>query len=174
MQVSSCVNFCSSFLDVSLMVTSASHGHLMTKLSIIVKHHLSDNSILKYLLSSPSSTECLALWPGEQAVLQKTSVTCLQRWTRSSRLWPSSTSSTKSCWDHSSVDKIRLTGELETFGRENGRLFLSCVIMYVCARTTVFVCTLFFYITVLMCVAVSKRDFVSVHRPCIKSLLVVK
>lgn len=48
---------------------------------------------------------CLALWQGGRAVLQKTCVTCLQRWTPSSQLWPLSTLSTKSCWAHSYTDE---------------------------------------------------------------------
>lgn len=48
---------------------------------------------------------CLALWPEGQAALRKTSVTCSQRWTPSSQPWPSSTLSTKSCWDRSYGDE---------------------------------------------------------------------
>lgn len=48
---------------------------------------------------------CLALWPGGQAAPQRTCVTCLQKWTLSSLLWPSSTSSTKLCWDLSCTDE---------------------------------------------------------------------
>lgn len=48
---------------------------------------------------------CLASWRGGQAAPQRTCATCLQRWTLSSPPWPSSTSSTKSCWDLSCTDE---------------------------------------------------------------------
>lgn len=49
---------------------------------------------------------CLASWRGGRAAPRRTCVTCLQRWTPSSPLWPSSTSSTKSCWDLSCTDEV--------------------------------------------------------------------
>lgn len=53
------------------------------------------------ILGSSSPAGCLASWRGARAAPRRTCVTCLQRWTRSSPPWPSSTSSTKSCWGRS-------------------------------------------------------------------------
>lgn len=47
---------------------------------------------------------CLALWRGGPAAPRRTCATCSLRWIPSSRPWPLSTSSTKSCWDLSSTD----------------------------------------------------------------------
>lgn len=52
-----------------------------------------------------SAAGCSASWQGGQAVQRRTSVTCLQRWTPSSQLWPLSTLSTKSCLDLSYTDE---------------------------------------------------------------------
>lgn len=61
-----------------------------------------------FYLSMPfSATGCLDLWRGGRAVQRRTCVTCLQKWTPSSQLWPSSTLSTKSCWGHSYADEDR-------------------------------------------------------------------
>ena len=94
-------------------------------------------------LTSPLAAGCLALWRGVRAAPQRTCVTCLQRWTPSSRLWPSSTLSTKSCWDHSCADE-RVgefkTGLLGIWGGDVNMIFnevCECVTTFVLGCMTV-------------------------------------
>lgn len=58
-----------------------------------------------HFLGSFSPAGCSASWRGGRAAPRRTCVTCLQRWTPSSPPWPSSTSSTKSCWGLSCTDE---------------------------------------------------------------------
>lgn len=62
--------------------------------------------VLGFLLLVLTCPGCLALWRGGPAAPQRTCATCLLRWILSSRQWPLSTSSTKSCWDLSYTDEI--------------------------------------------------------------------
>lgn len=109
--ITDCVTICSfawQLITITLCFTLTSRD----KIPFSVKYHF-----LFHLLTSDVSLFAagyLALWRGGQAVLQRTCVTCLQRWIPSSQLWPLSTLSTKSCWDHSYTDER--AGEFENSG----------------------------------------------------------
>lgn len=63
-------------------------------------------AVFPHFLGSFSPAGCLASWRGGQAAPRRTCATCSQRWTLSSPLWPSSTSSIKSCWGLSCTDEV--------------------------------------------------------------------
>lgn len=133
----------------------------VTSWDIIGFLSVSNSSPVFSPLTSPFAAGCLALWRGVQAAPRRTCVTCLQRWTPSSQLWPSSTLSTKSCWDHSYADERvgelkKNSGLLGIWGEDVNTIFNEvCVCDYICACicTTVLGCMTVIMTESLLCKA---------------------
>lgn len=105
-QASKCLHH-AHFFFLFKIIYSATKNVLDFAWQLIMKVWTSwhKNCTVLYFLDLFSPAGCLALWRGGQAAPQGTCVTCLQRWTPSSLPWPSSTSSTKLCWDLSCTDE---------------------------------------------------------------------